>query len=345
MTRKPQSRRQALATAAAWLGATLAGSTQAAPAEGSLRLATFTAEVTPPLGHPCMGGGIAPAKEIVDPLFANGFALLGGGKPAVLVAVDWCEIRNDAYERWRCAVAEAAGTTPERVLVSCLHQHDAPVADLEAQRLLEKHHAAGSVCMPDFHEKAVGRVARAVREALPSARPVTHVGTGQARVEKVASNRRTLGLDGKPQFGRTSATRDPRVREQQEGTIDPWLKTLSFWDGDRPLLALSCYATHPMSYYGKGGVSADFVGLARKRRQVDDPAVFQIYTSGCSGTSPPASTMTATRTTAPSWPTASIRRWQPPGRPRGANRSGSSASVPSRCAWSRGTARASLSRT
>src|SRR5690348_12629744 len=185
MTRNPLSRRQALATAAAWLGATLAGSTRAAPAEPSLRLATFTAEVTPPIGHPCMGGGIAPAKEIVDPLFANGFVLLGEGKPVVLVAVDWCEIRNDAYERWRGAVAEAAGTTPERVLVCCLHQHDAPVADLEAQRLLQKHQAAGSICILDFHEKVVQRVARAVREALPGARPITHLGTGQAQVEKV----------------------------------------------------------------------------------------------------------------------------------------------------------------
>jgi hypothetical protein len=38
-----------------------------------------------------------------------------------------------------------------------------------------------------------------------------------------------------------------------------------------------------MSYYGKGGLSADFVGLARKRRQADDAGIFQIYVSGCSG--------------------------------------------------------------
>src|SRR5207302_993453 len=104
-----------------------------------------------------------------------------------------------------------------------------------------------------------------------------------AQVDRIASNRRYLTADGKPAFGRTSATRDPTMREKPEGTIDPWLKTLSFWDGDRPVAALSCYATHPMSYYGKGGVSSDFVGLARKRRQGDDPAVFQIYASGCSG--------------------------------------------------------------
>jgi hypothetical protein len=80
-----------------------------------------------------------------------------------------------------------------------------------------------------------------------------------------------------------SATRDPKIREQPEGLIDPWLKTLSFWDGDRALAALSVYAVHPMSFYGKGGVTSDFVGLARKRRQADDPNCFQIYASGCSG--------------------------------------------------------------
>src|SRR5207245_6412977 len=89
--------------------------------------------------------------------------------------------------------------------------------------------------------------------------------------------------DGKPAFNRMSATRDPAIRAFPEGVIDPWLRTLSFWDGDTPLAALSTYATHPMSYYGRGGVSADFVGLARKRRQADDPKVFQIYASGCSG--------------------------------------------------------------
>ena len=54
-------------------------------------------------------------------------------------------------------------------------------------------------------------------------------------MEKVASNRRYPGPDGKPRFGRTSATRDAQAREQPEGTVDPWLKTLSFWDGDQPV--------------------------------------------------------------------------------------------------------------
>jgi hypothetical protein len=68
-----------------------------------------------------------------------------------------------------------------------------------------------------------------------------------------------------------------------EGLIDPWLKAISFWDGDKPLVVISAYATHPMSYYGKGAISADFVGLAREQRRRDDPRVHQIYVSGCSG--------------------------------------------------------------
>src|SRR5262249_15133182 len=105
----------------------------------------------------------------------------------------------------------------------------------------------------------------------------------KSRVEQVASNRRYLDRDGKPAFDRTSATRDAYARAQPEGTIDPWLRTLSFWDGERPVAALCVYATHPMSRYGQGQVSSDFVGLARRRRQEGDASTFQVYVSGCSG--------------------------------------------------------------
>ena len=58
---------------------------------------------------------------------------------------------------------------------------------------------------------------------------------------------------------------------------------ISFWNQDKPVVALSVYATHPMSFYGQGEVSADFVGLARRRMQKHLPDVVQIYASGCSG--------------------------------------------------------------
>ena len=249
----------------------------------SHELSTFQADITPPLGHALMGGGITPAQRIADPLSAHGFVLRGSGLPIVLVSLDWCEVRNDAYDRWRTVLAQAAGTAKERVLLTCIHQHDAPVADLTAQRLLNESKAAGSICDLEFHETAVQRVALALQDSLRKSQQVTHLGLGQARVDRVASNRRYVGSDGKLLFNRTSATRDAGIREHPEGTVDPWLKTLSFWSGERPVLALSCYATHPMSYYGKGAVSSDFIGMARDRRQKENGTVKQIYVSGCSG--------------------------------------------------------------
>jgi hypothetical protein len=230
-----------------------------------------------------MGGGISPVVKILDPLYAIGFVLQSPGKPIVYVAVDWCEIRNDAYDQWRDVLAEAAGTDRTRVLVSALHQHDAPIADLTAQSLLEEHNSKGSICDRKFHEKTVRRVAQAIQASMKKPIPITHFGTGQAKVEQVASNRRYQDEKGNPRYDRMSRVTDSKIRDAEEGTIDPFLKTLSFWNGDTPVLAMSAYATHPMSYYGKGEVSSDFVGLARKLHQTDNPKIVQIYLSGCSG--------------------------------------------------------------
>lgn len=255
-----------------------------APAASTVdaRLAVFTAEVTVPLGHGMMGGAWR-ATRIADPLEAHGLVLLGAGRPVVFVAVDWCEIRNDALARWQSVLASAADTNPERVMVSAVHQHDAPVADLEAERILRARGLAGTVCDLEFHETAVQRVAESLRQSLPSARRITHLGLGSAQVERIASNRRYLLPDGSVRFDRTSSTRDPVARAAPEHLVDPWLKTLSFWDHDTPLAAVSAYAVHPMSYYGQGEVSADFPGLARRQRQQEMPSVKQIYVSGASG--------------------------------------------------------------
>jgi len=248
------------------------------------RLARFSADVTIPLHHRCMGVLPTKSQAIDDPLQAHGLVLLGADSPIVYVAVDWCEIRNGAYDQWREALAEAAGTTRERVLVSSLHQHDAPVIDRDAARLLAEVGLRGELYDEVFHDATLQRVAASLRESLRDAVPVTHVGVGKARVEQIASSRRLRRNDGTIAYDRGSRSgADAAMASAAEGNIDPWLKTLAFWNEDTPLLALSTYATHPMSRYGEGRVSADFVGLARARRQAEMPGVAQIYASGCSG--------------------------------------------------------------
>ena len=100
---------------------------------------------------------------------------------------------------------------------------------------------------------------------------------------EVASNRRVLGPDGKVKYVRYSSTADPQIRAAPEGVIDPYVQLLSFWDGDKLLVSMTYYATHPQSYYGKGGVSYDFPGLARRLRENELPDAMHIHFNGAGG--------------------------------------------------------------
>ncbi len=247
----------------------------------ALHLATFECDVTPPVDHPLCGGWILPVRGVDDPLKALGVVLLGGAKPIVLCAIDWTGIRNEAFRIWRAALADAAHTTPEHVSLHCVHPHNAPFADVEAEKLIAAAKAAKSLDLKYFDE-CVKKSAEALKASLMKAVKFSHVGTGASEVKEVASNRRVLGDDGKVKFTRTSATKSKEARDAPEGLIDPKLRTLSFWDGDKALAGLHFYACHPMSYYGDGRVSADFCGLARQKFQ-DETKVFQVYFNGCGG--------------------------------------------------------------
>ena len=245
-------------------------------------VATFSADISPPLGHPLCGGWIDPVRGQDDPLEAVGVVLLGCGAPVVLCALDWCEIRNDAYSKWRKALADAAHTTIERVHLHTVHQRNAPLADIEAEKIIQKNNASPSLDLKYF-DQCLLKTAEALKASLAKTKKINRVGTGYGRVNQVASNSRILDAQGKILHTRTSFVKSKEVRDFPEGLIDSTLRTLSFWMGEKPVVAIHYYATNPVSYNGDGMVSSDFCGLARKKRQADSPSVFQMYFNGCAG--------------------------------------------------------------
>jgi hypothetical protein len=254
-----------------------------APAQQPLKIATFQVDVTPPLGSQLCDGLVMRAREIVDPLSARGIIFLTDQKPVVVCAFDWVGIGNEGHDEFCKALAQGAGTSPERVAIHCLHQHDAPGCDFAAEKLLAKVGLSGAEFDPKFARLVMEKLAAAAKAALKKARPVTHVGLGIGDVKKVASNRRILGDDGKVKLIRFSSCKIKEAIDAPEGVIDPKLRLLSFWDGPAPLVSITFYATHPQSYYGHGGVSADFVGLARKLREADLPDLAHVHFNGAGG--------------------------------------------------------------
>ncbi len=249
-------------------------------AAGPLRIAVFNVDATPPLGSPC---AYRLAERILDPLSARGIVILSDEDPIVLCAVDWIGIGNEAHDAWREALANAAGTSTHRVSVHVLHQHDAPMCDLSAEAMLAEQGLGGKMFDMTFVRRTIESAAAAVRKVVLSPIEITHLGLGQAKVEKVASNRRILGPDGKVKYVRFSACRDPDTIAAPEGVIDPNLKLIALYHNERPVASLTYYATHPQSYYREGDVSADFVGMARAMRESELPEVAHIHFNGASG--------------------------------------------------------------
>ena len=246
-----------------------------------LRVGVFEADVTPPIGSPV---AYAMTRSIRDPLSARGMVIfIDDQKPVVLCAVDWIGISNEGDDVFRKKLAEAAHTTIDRVSVHALHQHDGVVCDFTMEKIVSEYKIVPTQFDNPFVYKAIQNVADAVASATANAKEVTHIGFGQAKVEKVASNRRILGNSGKVEMIRWSSRNDSATIAAPEGLVDPWLKCLSLWNNEKPIAVITYYATHPQSYYGQGDVTCEFVGIARNKREKSLGGLPHIHFNGAGG--------------------------------------------------------------
>ncbi len=247
---------------------------------GSLELAYFHCDATPPIGAPLAYDEMT---WVDQELTCKGVALLGNGAPIVLCAVDWIGIGNEGQDAWKEALAEAANTTTERVVIHTLHQHDAPVCDFTAHKILAAHGLGGEMFDPVFVRRTIANAATALQASLNDPVEITHLGQATGIVEEVASNRRILGEDGKVAHTRYTTCKDPAIRALPAGTVDPVLRSLAFYAEDEPVLVLTFFATHPQSYYRTGGANPDFPGIARQLRETATGGVPHIHFNGAGG--------------------------------------------------------------
>lgn len=245
-----------------------------------IAIAPFRFDVTPPLGHALLGGLVPPARVIDDELEAIGYVLLTEDAPVVVCVLDWAGLMNSSHRRFREALANAAHTTPDRVALHCVHQHNTPFVCEDTQQRLEP----GAVFDSGFFEACLTRAVTAIATTLKNPLAITHVASSRAAVQNVASNRRVdRDEQGHVRTMRGSSCDDPGLIALPEGLIDPYLQTLAYYSGTKKIVSCHTYATHPMSYYRDGRVTSDFCGLARKQRQAEEPACTHLYFTGCAG--------------------------------------------------------------
>ncbi len=254
------------------------GGTLQAQSETPMRVATFKCEVTPPIGHWLYAH---PLKTIEHPLLAKGVVLDQASQRYVLCAVDWCVLSGGARDKLCQALASGANAEVAHTVIQCVHVHTAPILDTEAKALLSGAENPPAYFDPAFLDRVASDLEAAVKDAIGRLQACNRIGISQAKVDRVASNRRIM-VDGKIRWRSSSGGRNPKLAALPEGPIDPMLKTISLAFDDKPIVRLHFYATHPQSFYSDARASYDFTGMAREQLQKEE-GVFQVYFTGCAG--------------------------------------------------------------
>lgn len=253
-----------------------------AAADDVLHVTTFSVDITPTLGLP-VGQGFIPVLETAEhPLLARGILIRDSHLACVICTLDLMEVHNASYDFLRQAIADAAEVPPSHVALHSLHQHTAPAISTAAQRLEFKEDNPRRMATADYVRDMAKKLSVSIHDSQKDWQRVTHIGTGSAKVERVASNRRIERADGSIQ-GRSSNTKSaPGLRDLPEGLIDPWVRTISLSNGNSAIAHLHFYASHPQSFYGDSRASYDVPGIIRKRLETKTKT-FQLYVTGCGG--------------------------------------------------------------
>ena len=251
------------------------------PGIQGLSVSTFDIDATPPVGTRLAYDQMESSWDLG--LRAKGIVLTGMGKPIVICAIDWLGIANGGQDIFKKSMAKAAGTAVDRVVVHTLHQHDAPLCDFSAEKLLKRRGMKPGSYEGSFARDFLKELSFAVKNSIQSAQPVTHIASGQAPVQEVASNRRIVGVDGKVVATRYSSCKDSALRARPIGVVDSMVSVIGFMNGNKPVAVLSFYAVHPQSYYLTKKANPDYPGLARFYRQLEVPDALHVHFNGAGG--------------------------------------------------------------
>ena len=242
-----------------------------------LKIAFDSIDVTPE----CNGliGFTAPEQPLAarDSLFARLFLLQDDEKSSLIISLDYGGLYCSAHDQWRKELAQAVNIPENRVILHCLHQHDAPFVNMEAAKYL--------CIQPDWQwfDIVKNNVKKCALALFDKLLPVKEIGWSECRVYGYASNRRVPMKDGRIEV-RYSRCSDSEIRNQPVGIIDPMLRTLAFFGEDDSLLAAwSFYATHPQVANEGKRFSADAPGEAMLLMAKRYPGVMNSLFNGCFG--------------------------------------------------------------
>ncbi len=226
-----------------------------------------------------------------DPLLASALALQADGDdaPAILVSVDLCVVSDNLCRHLRTAIADAAHTQADRVILACTHTHSGPLP-MSAEDARKWEGFLARFIGPgqagpgqDYAAQLEIALREAAAEAAGLMVPVT-VGTQQAPLG-LAYNRRVMTDAGVQHCWNPQESPDLSPGPAPDPTCT--VLSLRQPDGPRQWLLWSLGA-HPV-VLGKTSrvVSADWPGAARRHVERSLPGAVSVFLQGAAGNAHP----------------------------------------------------------
>ena len=214
----------------------------------TLKAASATANITPPLGTEIIGG-FRPryAENVDDELFAKALVIDNGETRIAIVTCDLIAIPEKIADVAKARVADRCGIPPAHVMVNATHTHTAvAVANL-----------LGVGEDTDYTDWVPLKIADAVELAVWRLRPA-RIGFASVDEERITFNRRWHMKDGTVRFN--PGIEHPDLVEPT-GTIDPEL-AMMFVEADdsTPISAVANFSLHYIGTDNGSALSADYFG-------------------------------------------------------------------------------------
>ena len=232
----------------------------------AFRAGAATANITPPLGLPLVGGwSPLPAQDVHDELHVRALVLDDGDTRLGIVLVDNVGVTREVFDDARRRIAEAVPIPADHLLMAATHTHSAASAR-GPNRLV-----ANDPLAP-YQQFIADRIVDAVRIAHHRLEPA-QIGWGSVNDDSELFNRRwfveeaserTNPFGGVDQVRMNPGGNSTLIRPA--GPVDPEISFIAVRSTDgRPISVLGNYSLHYVGGIPARVVSADYFGVFAER--------------------------------------------------------------------------------
>ncbi len=230
------------------------------------RAGAATANITPPLGLPLVGGwSPLPAKDVHDELHVRALVLDDGDQRVAIVLADNVGVTREVFDDARERIAEALPIPPANILMASTHTHSAASAR-GPNRLVPNEPLA------PYQQFIADRIVDGVKIAYGRLEPA-QIGWGSVNDDSELFNRRWFveeESERRNPFGGVDQVRmNPGGRStliRPAGPVDPEISFVSVQAADgRPISVLGNYSLHYVGGVPSRVVSADYFAVFANR--------------------------------------------------------------------------------